>query len=104
MDGSRISNHNRKAVELAILAEARTYVCGLDPMKRAKQEEIFMHKYQHIVNNIENGLFENKQVQDAMRLNYKGAKGGGSLLSPCIGNRRRRLIMYQVCRQISWST
>ena len=62
LDGSRISNCNHKAVKLAILVEAGTYVRGLDPMKRAKQEDIFMRKYLHIVNNIEDELFENKQV------------------------------------------
>jgi hypothetical protein len=35
-------NRSRKAVELAIAAEAGTYVRDLDPMKRAKQEDIFM--------------------------------------------------------------
>ena len=95
MNGSYICNHNPKAVELAILAKAGTYVRGLDPMKRAKQEDNFMRKYLHIVNNIEDDLFKNNEVQDAMRLNYKGAKkGGGSLLPPCIGSRRRRLIIY----------
>ena len=95
LNESRISNPNRKAVELAILAEPGTYVRGLDPMKRAKQEDIFMHKYLHIVNNIDDKLFENKEVRDAMSLIYKGAKrGGGSLLPPCIGSRRLRLIIY----------
>ncbi len=95
LDGSCISNCNRKAVKLAILAEAGTYVRGLDPMKRAKQEDIFMRKYLHIVNNIEDELFKNKPVQDAMRSNCKGAKkrGGGSLLPMFIRNRRRRLII-----------
>ena len=77
LDGSCISNCNRKAVKLAILAEAGTYVRGLDPMKRAKQEDIFMRKYLHIVNNIEDELFKNKPVQDAMRSNCKGAKKKG---------------------------
>ncbi len=44
MDGNRISNCNRKAVELGIFAEAGTYVRGLDPMKRQKQEDVFMRK------------------------------------------------------------
>ncbi len=97
LNGSRISHLNHKAVKLAILAEAGTYVRGLDPMKRAKQEDVFICKYLHIVNNIEDSLFKNKHVQDTMHLNYKGAKkrGGGSLLPPCIGSRRRRLIIYE---------
>jgi hypothetical protein len=45
MDGHKISNCNRKAVELAIFAEAGTYVRGLDPMKRPTQEDAFMRKY-----------------------------------------------------------
>ncbi len=45
MDGNRISNCNQKAVELAIFAEAGTYVRGLDPMKWQKQEDVFMRKY-----------------------------------------------------------
>ncbi len=36
-----------------------------------------MRKYLHIVNNIEDELFENKPVRDAMCINYKGANGGG---------------------------
>ena len=71
LDGSRIGNCNRKAVELAILAVAGTYTRGLDPMKRVKQEDIFMCKckYMHIVNNIEDELFKHKQVREAMLLN-----------------------------------
>ena len=60
LDGSCINNHNCKAVELAILAEVGTYIRGLDPMMRVKQEDIFMCKYLHIVNNIEDKLFEHK--------------------------------------------
>jgi hypothetical protein len=45
MDGHKISNSNRKAVELAIFTKAGTYVRGLDPMKRVKQEDAFMRKY-----------------------------------------------------------
>ena len=77
LNGSRISHINHKAVKLAILAEAGTYVRGLDPMKRAKQEDIFMRKYLHIVNNIDDELFKNKELRDAMCLNYKGDKKGG---------------------------
>jgi hypothetical protein len=97
LDGHRITNCNCKAVELAIAAKAGTYVRGLDPMKRAKQEDIFMHKYLHVVNQVKDDLFEHEQVREAMLLNYKGAKkkgGGGSLLQLCIGNRRQKLITY----------
>ena len=64
-------------MELAIAAEAGTYVRGLDPTKRAKQEDIFMRKCLHVLNEIEDNLFEHKQVREAMLLNYKGAKKGG---------------------------
>ena len=84
LDGSCISNRNRKAVKLAILAEAGTYVRGLDPMKRAKQEDIFMRKYLHIVNNFEDELFKNKPVRDTMRTNYKGAKKKGGVTSATV--------------------
>ena len=87
-------NRSRKAVELAIAAEAGTYVRGLNPMKRAKQEDIFMRTYLHVLNEIEDNLFEHKQVQEAMLLNNKGAKrGGGSLPQQCIGNIRPKLII-----------
>jgi hypothetical protein len=46
-------------------------------MKRAKQEDIFMRKYLHFLNEIEDNLFEHKQVREAMLLNNKGAKRGG---------------------------
>ena len=87
-------NRSRKAVELAIAAEAGTYVRGLNPMKRAKQEDIFMRTYLHVLNEIEDNLFEHKQVREAMLLNNKGAKrGGGSLPQQCIGNIRPKLII-----------
>ena len=78
MDGHKISNRNRKAVELAIFAEAGTYVRGLDPMKRPKQEDAFMRKYMQIITSIEDDQFENDDVREAMLLNYKGSKKGGS--------------------------
>ena len=62
LDGHCINNCNRKAVELAIAVVAGTYVRGLDPMKRAKQEDIFMCKYLHVLNQIEDNLFKHKQV------------------------------------------
>ena len=61
-------------------------------MKRAKQEDIFMHKSLHIVNSIEAKLFENKQVQDAMQLNYKGAKKGGGVTSATVYRKQEREI------------
>ncbi len=78
MDGHKISNCNQKAVELAIFAKAGTYVCGLDPMKRPKQEDAFMHKYMQIITSIEDDQFENDNVREAMLLNNKGSQKGGS--------------------------
>jgi hypothetical protein len=78
MDGHKVSNRNRKAVELAIFAEAGTYVRGLDLMKRPKQEDAFMHKYMQIITSIEDEQFENDNMREAMLLNYKGSKKGGS--------------------------
>ena len=49
LDNHCITNCNCKAVELAIFAEAGTHVRGLDPMKRATQEDVCMRKYLHIV-------------------------------------------------------
>jgi hypothetical protein len=65
-------------VELAIFAEAGTYVRGLDPMKRPTQEDAFMRKYMQIITSIEDDQFENDDVREAMLLNYKGSKKGGS--------------------------
>ena len=92
LNGCCISNRKHKAVKLAILAEARTYVWSPGPMKRAKQEDIIMRKNLHIVNNIEDEPFENKPVCDAMHTNYKRSKkGGGALLPFSIGTRRWNL-------------
>ena len=94
-NGSRISNRNCKAVKLVILAEAGTYVRGLDPMKRAKQEDIFSVST-CILSMI---LRTNYSKTSGTRRNapqlQRGQKGeGGSLLPPCIESRRRRLIIY----------
>ncbi len=78
MDEHNISNRNRRAVELAIFAEAGTYVCGLDPMKRVKQEDAFLRKYMQIITSIEEDQFDKLNVREAMLLNYKGSKKGGS--------------------------
>jgi hypothetical protein len=77
MDGHKISNRNRKAVELAIFAEAGTYDRGRDPMKRQKQEDVFMRKYMQIITSIDDEEFKNNDVHNAMLLNYKGSKKGG---------------------------
>ena len=103
LNGCCISNCKHKAVKLAILAEARTYVWSPGPMKRAKQEDIIMRKNLHIVNNIEDEPFENKPVCDAMHTNYKRSKkGGGSLLPLSIGNRRWKLIISAKFWQNFW--
>ena len=61
-------------------------------MKRAKQEDIFMRKYLHFLNEIEDNLFEHKQVREAMLLNYKGAKRGGVTATTVYRNIRPKLI------------
>ncbi len=78
MDGNKIPHCNQKVVELAIFAKAGTYVCGLDPMKRQKQEDVFMRKCMQFITSIKDKQFENNDVCNAMLLNYNGSKKGGS--------------------------
>jgi hypothetical protein len=49
-----------RLLSLQFFAGAGTFIRGLDPMKRAKQEEIFMRKYIHIVTNIDGNQFKHK--------------------------------------------
>jgi hypothetical protein len=91
MDGHKTSNCNRKAVELAIFAEAGIYVRGLDPMKRVKQEDAFMRKYMQRITSIEDKQFENDNVCEAMLLNYKGSKKWGKFYwCNCLSQARDR--------------
>jgi len=41
MEGHKISESNRAAVELCLLSEAGAYVCNMDPMKKDKKREFF---------------------------------------------------------------
>ncbi len=41
MEGHKISESNRAAVELCLLSEAGAYVCNMDPMKKDKKREVF---------------------------------------------------------------
>jgi hypothetical protein len=41
LEGNRISKANCMAVELCIFIEAGAAVCGMDPMKKEKKEQVF---------------------------------------------------------------
>jgi hypothetical protein len=41
MEGNKISESNRAAVELCILSEAGAFVRNMDPMKKDKKERVF---------------------------------------------------------------
>jgi hypothetical protein len=53
MDGVKISQQNRKAVELVILVEAGTTIQNMDPMKKSSHKEVLLQKYMQIMNKIE---------------------------------------------------
>ena len=74
MDGLKISQQNRKAVELVILVKAGTTVRNMDPMKKSSREEVLLRKYMQIINEIEDIHFEDESVQAGMLAGYKGAK------------------------------
>jgi hypothetical protein len=76
MEGHKISESNRAAVELCVLSEAGAFVRNMDPMKKEKKERVFFAKYLSIIDNIEDDQFENTgiPVRDIMRRIYKGAK------------------------------
>jgi hypothetical protein len=76
MEGHKISESNRAAVELCVLSEAGAFVRNMDPMKKEKKERVFFDKYLSITDNIEDDQFENTgiPVRDIMRRIYKGAK------------------------------
>ncbi len=52
IDGVKISQQNRKAVELVILVEAGTTVRNMDPMKKSSHEEVLLRKYMQIIKEI----------------------------------------------------
>jgi hypothetical protein len=74
MDGVKISQQNRKAVELIILVKAGTTVRNMDPMKKSSREEVLLRKYMQIINEIEDIHFEDESVRAGMLAGYKGAK------------------------------
>ncbi len=75
MEGNKISESNRAAVELCILSEAGAFVRNMDPMKKDKKESFFS-KYLSIIDEIEDDQFEDTDntVRVNMRRMYKGAK------------------------------
>jgi hypothetical protein len=74
MDGNKIDQQNRKAVELAILVEAGTVVRNMDPMKKATREQVLLRKYIEIIQEIEDGCFEDATIRCDMLSGYKGGK------------------------------
>ena len=76
MEGHKISESNRAAVELCHLSEAGAYVRNMDPMKKDKKERILFAKYLSIIDEIEDDQLEDTEnhVRENMRQMYKGAK------------------------------
>jgi len=74
MDGNKISNANRAAVEVCILVKAGAAVRSMDPMKKEKKEKAFFNQYMGILDEIEDDQFENDSVCEAMCCRYKKAK------------------------------
>jgi len=59
MEGHKISESNRAAVEICLLSEAGAFVRNMDPMKNDIKERAFFAKYISIVNEIEDDQFVN---------------------------------------------
>jgi hypothetical protein len=74
MDGVKISQQNRKVVELVILVKAGTTVQNMNPMKKSSHKEVLLWKYMQIINEIEDIHFEDESVRASMLAGYKGAK------------------------------
>jgi len=74
MEGEKISEANRAAVEVCISVEAGAAVRSMDPMKKEKKENAFYNKYMGILEEIEDDQFADDSVRDAMRRRYKKAK------------------------------
>ena len=53
MDGNKISEANRAAVEVCISVEAGAAVRSMDPMKKEKKEKAFFNKYMGILDKID---------------------------------------------------
>ena len=75
LDGHKISESNRAAVELCLLSEAGAFVRNMDPMKKDIKERAFFSKYIAIINDIEDDQFVDEAFSRANMLRrYKGAK------------------------------
>ena len=74
MDGNKISEANRAAVEVCISVEAGAAVRSMDPMKKEKKEQAFFNKYMGIIDEIEDDRFVDECIREAMRRRYKKAK------------------------------
>lgn len=74
MDGNKISEANRAAVEVCISVEAGAAVRSMDPMKKEKKESAFYNKYMCILDEIEDDRFDDESVRHGMRRRYKKAK------------------------------
>jgi len=74
MDGNKISEANRAAVEVCISVEAGAAVRSMDPMKKEKKEKAFFDKYMDILDEIEDDQFDHECVRQLMRRKYKKAK------------------------------
>ena len=74
MDGNKISEANRAAVEVCISVEAGAAVRSMDPMKKEKKENAFYNKYMGILDEIEDDRFDDESVRHEMRRRYKKAK------------------------------
>jgi hypothetical protein len=73
MEGIKINQQNRKAIELVILVKAGTFVRNMDPTKKLKRKEVLLSKFMNIINEIEDVHFEDDSVQVDMLNGYKGA-------------------------------
>jgi hypothetical protein len=75
MEGHKISESNRAAVEICLLSEAGAFMRNMDPMKKDNKERAFFGKYISIFDEIEDDQFEDEElVRENMRRRYKGAK------------------------------
>jgi hypothetical protein len=60
MEGQKICEANRAAVEICILSEAGAFVRNMDPMKKDRKEGAFFAKYLSIIDEIEDDQFEDR--------------------------------------------
>ena len=75
MEGHKICEANRAAVEICLLSEAGAFVRNMDPMKKDSKEGAFFAKYLSIIDEIEDDQFEDTGlVRETMCQMYKGAK------------------------------